>query len=508
MRVLLDTNIIIYREASRVPRKDIGVLFRWLDQLHYDKCVHPETIEEIRRHQDQAVVSAFEAKVQNYHQLKTLTPDTPEIDSLRTKYDHTSNDHIDTSILSEVYGGRVDALITEDRKIHQKAIELGIYERVFTIDAFLEKVTAENPDLADYRILSVKKEYFGNINVEDSFFDSFRDDYDGFNEWFNRKSDEITYLCISDKGEVVAFLYLKREGEDENYSDIDPVFRPAKRLKIGTFKVTSNGYKLGERFLKIIFDNALLFKVDEIYVTLFDRTFEHNSLTALLCDWGFKNHGLKRTKDGDEIVLVRGFSESANKNNPCLTYPHISRNTRKFIVPIYPDYHTELFPDSILKTESPLDFIDNRPNRNAISKVYISRSTERSMEAGDIIIFYRTASGGPAYYTSVATTIGVVQTVITNIASESQFIELCRKRSVFTDNELSKHWNYSRNNRPFIVNFLYVYSFPKRMNLKALIEAGIIQSTNDVPRGFSQINDSQFENLMEGSDAEQSLVID
>jgi len=28
-----------------------------------------------------------------------------------------------------------------------------------------------------------------------------------------------------------------------------------------------NGFKLGERFLKIVFDNALQQKVDEIYVT-------------------------------------------------------------------------------------------------------------------------------------------------------------------------------------------------------------------------------------------------
>jgi len=507
MRVLLDTNIIIHREASQVARKDIGVLFRWLDQLHYDKCVHPETIKEIRRHQDQAVVSAFEAKIQNYHQLKTLAPKPPEIEAIESKYDHSPNDRIDTLILNEVYGGRVDALITEDRKLHQKANELGIFERIFTIDAFLEKVIAENPQLADYQVLSVKKEYFGNINVEDNFFDSFRSDYPHFDEWFNGKSDEIAYICKSENDEIVAFLYLKQEGTDENYSDIAPVFRPAHRLKIGTFKVTFNGYKLGERFLKIIFDNALLFKSEEIYVTLFDHTFEHSSLAALLCDWGFHNYGFKRTNAGTEIVLVRGFAASADTNNPCLTYPKISLKTRKFIVPIYPTYHTELFPDSILRTESPLDFIENKPNRNAISKIYISRSIERSICPGDIIIFYRTASGGPAYYTSVATTIGVVQAVIENITLESQFINLCRKRSVFTDDELRKHWNYSHS-RPFIVNFLYIYSFPKRMNLKELIEAGIIQSTDSVPRGFEQISNSQFERLMEGSNAAQGLVID
>ena len=69
------------------------------------------------------------------------------------------------------------------------------------------------------------------------------------------------YVCTSDAGEIVAFLYLKREGADEDYSDIEPPFKRAQRLKIGTFKVVSNGYKLGERFLKIVFDNALRYSV-------------------------------------------------------------------------------------------------------------------------------------------------------------------------------------------------------------------------------------------------------
>jgi hypothetical protein len=70
------------------------------------------------------------------------------------------DDRIDTSVLAEVAGDRVDVLITEDRNLHKKAARLGLASRVFTIDAFLEKVTAENPALADYKVLSVKKVLF------------------------------------------------------------------------------------------------------------------------------------------------------------------------------------------------------------------------------------------------------------------------------------------------------------------------------------------------------------
>lgn len=509
MRVLLDTNIIIHREASRVVVPEIGTLFNWLDRLHYEKYVHPLSIQEIERHQDPNVVYTFKAKIKSYNILRTQAPETSEIQAIRVKYDKTENDSVDTSLLKEVYSQRLDIFITEDRDIHKKANELGIPERVFTIDAFLEKVVAENPRLVDYRVLAVKKEHFGNIDIQDSFFDSFKEDYQGFELWFKRKSEEIAYICTSQDGRLLAFLYVKPENEDEDYSDIFPQFRPMKRLKIGTFKVIANGYKLGERFLKIVFDNALNFNVNEIYVTLFEKTEDQQRLIRLLQDWGFSHHGTKHSGNGDELVYVRDFSPRADINRPNLTYPYFSRRTRKFIVPIYPEYHTELFPDSYLRTESPADFIENRPNRNAISKVYISRSHERNLHSSDVIVFYRTAAANQAaYYSSVATTVGVIQNIVTNIPNEDVFIELCRKRSVFSDKELRRHWNYYPNYHPFIVNFLYVLSFTEgnRLNRQALLELNIIPK--EPPRGFVRLSDAAFQTLMERSHADMRLVVD
>ena len=60
------------------------------------------------------------------------------------------------------------------------------------------------------------------------------------------------------------------------------MFSPKKRLKIGTFKVISNGLRLGERFVKIIFDNALKNHVQEIYVTIYDKRSEQKRLIELL----------------------------------------------------------------------------------------------------------------------------------------------------------------------------------------------------------------------------------
>ncbi|WP_219905039.1 EVE domain-containing protein [Arcticibacter pallidicorallinus] len=283
---------------------------------------------------------------------------------------------------------------------------------------------------------------------------------------------------------------------DENYADINPPFKRKRRLKIGTFKVTSNGYKLGERFLKIIFDNALKQKVEEIYVTIFDKRQEQVRLIKLLEEWGFNFHGTKTTVNGDEVLFVKKFVKGkADPANPKKTYPFLQWDSSFFIVPIYPEYHTELFPDSMLRTESAMDFVENKPHRNAVSKVYISRSYERRLDPGDLIVFYRT--GG--VYGGVATTVGIVESVVTDIPDEATFVALCRKRSVFTDDELKEHWNFKKNNRPFIVNFLYSFSYAKRPTLKWLNEKGIIPNVLDMPRGFRRISKEDFITIAEYS---------
>lgn len=509
MRALLDTNIVIHREASRILNVDIGVLFRWLDKGKYIKCVHPVTVKEIEKNSNQETVDTLGVKLASYEILKTVTPLRPEVLAVSDKIDVNENDKNDTILLNEVYSERIEFLITEDKKIHKKAELLGIADRVFKIDSFLEKVVSENPDLVDYKVLSVTKKLFGEINLSDSFFDSFKEDYAGFEKWFLKKSDETAYITIN-KGNILSFLFLKVEDKNENYSDLTPVFTPKRRLKIGTFKVISNGVRLGERFMKIIFDNAIQYKVDEIYVTIFDKREEQKRLISLLEDWGFVLFGTKNTINGTELVYVRDFSPSFNLNNPKLTFPYFSKNTNIFMIPIYPDYHTELLPDSILTTESPYDFVENEPHRNAISKVYICRSIEKNINKGDIIVFYRTAaSGRSAYYTSVITTIAIAEGKITDIADENDFILKCRKRSIFSDNGLREYWNWKPNFRPFIINFLYTHSFPtgKRINRQRLLDLGILTGAENEIRGLKRITKEQFELILKETDTNESIII-
>ncbi len=186
-------------------------------------------------------------------------------------------------------------------------------------------------------------------------------------------------------------------------------------------------------------------------------------------------------------MYVRKFTKTADRKNPRITFPWISTEGSVYTIPIRPEYHTELFPDSILRTESPDDFIENEPHRNAISKVYVSHSLERNLISGDVIVFYR--SGG--IYKGVGTTVGIVETVVRDILDANHLIQICKRRTVLSDEELQKYWNRFPRNRPFVINFLYAYSFKKRITLKELLDKKILPNMEAV----KTINKMQWESF-------------
>lgn len=501
MKALLDTNIIIHREANKIASQDIGILYRWLDRGQYTKCIHSATIAEVKKNPNKETVDLFLVKLESYEVIEIPSPLQDEVKTVSEQFDTTDNDKVDTVLLNEVFVGRVDILITEDKKIHKKAQELGIQDKIFTIDSFLEKIFAEHPELVNYKVLNVQKLKFGKIDLNDTFFNSLKEDYAGFDKWFIKKYDEEAYITInSNNGMLLSFLYLKVEDENENYSNINPQFSLKRRLKIGTFKVISNGFRLGERFMKIIFDNALKNHVQEIYVTVYDKRPEQRRLIDLLEQWGFVLWG---TKGEGELVYVRDFSPKFDIENLKVCFPYISKGKNAYIVPIYPEYHTELLPDSILNTESPEEFIEDFPHRNCINKVYVSRAMEPHPSVGDILVFYRT--GG--YYKSVVTTIGEVLEVKTNFQDENDFILYCRKKSVYPEQALRDMWRYSTR-KPFVVNFLYIYSIPHRINMKELIDLKVLLGVNDAPRGFKPITKEQFEIILKETRSDESFIID
>lgn len=133
------------------------------------------------------------------------------------------------------------------------------------------------------------------------FFNDLKKNYNGFENWFNKKTSEDAY-CYKKNNKLLALLFLKiEEIGDDNYSDIVPKMKLNRKLKISTFKVDVEHKKIGERFMKIIFDQARLLLVDEIYVTIFDNDEKKKKLIAYFEFFGFEYFG---KKNGKELVYI------------------------------------------------------------------------------------------------------------------------------------------------------------------------------------------------------------
>jgi hypothetical protein len=121
---------------------------------------------------------------------------------------------------------------------------------------------------------------FTDVNLNDPFFDSLKNQYKEFSDWFTKKANEFVYVVDDENiGGIRGFLYLKIE--EGKIGDVDPPLKPARRLKVGTLKIVAHGTKLGERVIKKIFDHAIQERVEEIYVTVFDT---HESLIKLFLE--------------------------------------------------------------------------------------------------------------------------------------------------------------------------------------------------------------------------------
>lgn len=112
MKVLLDTNIIIHREASKVIEHEIGQLFNWLDKLHHEKYIHPITISEIETYKNKQVVKSFSIKLDSYNQIKHQLPFSEKVADISSELDTNNNDVNDTHLLNEIFEGRINLLIT------------------------------------------------------------------------------------------------------------------------------------------------------------------------------------------------------------------------------------------------------------------------------------------------------------------------------------------------------------------------------------------------------------
>ncbi|WP_370931090.1 GNAT family N-acetyltransferase [Bartonella sp. DGB1] len=342
---------------------------------------------------------------------------------------------------------------------------------------------------------NLEYKYFADVDLYDKFFDSLKEDYPGFEDWFNRKSKEKAFVLYGKENKVVGFMYLKNE------KDIDPKIIPPLKgeniLKVGTFKFIPEGTGRGEKFIKKILDKAIEDNHDMVYLTVFEK---HDYLIRLFEKYGFLKHGKKE----NELVYARNMKKIYN--DILLDYPYIKTNSKKYHLAIFPKYHSRLFPDSLLKTEPP-DIVKDESHSNSIHKIYISAINDlQNLKKGDIIAIYRTCEDGQrAAYTSVTTSVCVVEEVRTreSFADLNDYLKYCSKYSVFSEEELK--FFFRAEQYKYVIKFTYNVALKKRLIRKTLLEK--VGLARDVYWGFFEIKDEDFKKIIELSETNENYFI-
>ena len=378
-----------------------------------------------------------------------------------------------------------------------------------------QKVVEKPADELTYKIrnnqesrpMDLQVQRFSDIDLNDSFFDSLRASYPEFNEWYNKKAAAgATAYCYYVDNELKDFLYLKIE--EEELSDLTPALPAKKRLKVGTFKVDNDNRHTtrGERFMKKIMDMAIAEDVDEIYVTMFP-TEELQGLIRMFEKFGFSHIADKPHEGGNaEYVLIKDMTTHVDDFK--LDYPFVKKaSSNKYVLSIVPEFHTHLFPDSILKNEKKYDLIQDVSETNSIYKIYLCWMQDtRNLKAGDKLIIYRTSDEeGKAYYRSVCTSVCTVCEVKTyrDFENEEEFIKYTNRYSVFKEHELRRWYKYKNNF--IVIKMVYNIAFTKKViNMVMKEQVGL----NPKYWGFFKLTDAQFDKLLELGEIDERYIID
>ena len=124
IRLLLDTNIIVYRESDNVYKENIGDLFNIIDNSpEMIKFIHPIIKKELLQNIYDKKRDLLIERLKCYNMLEKVSSHVnPEIMKITSAINKDENDVIDDIILNEIYNGNAEILITEDKKIKYKLL--------------------------------------------------------------------------------------------------------------------------------------------------------------------------------------------------------------------------------------------------------------------------------------------------------------------------------------------------------------------------------------------------
>lgn len=490
-RILLDTNMLIYLLDNEVLDDKVAKITKSLyDSDKYSIVIHPKTLTETDKIKDEKKKSIFKSKLNVYNIIDNPPRITDEFNNLVGI--KNENDKIDNEMLYAVYKNCVTFLITNDKELVKKGKKLNLSERVLSIDDAL-KIFKEDEKVIIQTPVFIKQEYLYNLNLEDEFFTSLRMDYKEFDKWFESKqrNNFQAYVTQDQQNKVTSFLMLKEEDKDEDYSSFDTPLKPAKRLKVATFKVADTGKKIGECFIKIMTKEAIEKNIDEIYVTTFER---QESLIYLLKQYGFKLVTYKNTPKSDgtterEAIFIKNIKDKKG-------YPFVQLDNQDiFIIPVQPKYHKLLFEEAESEFQISIDDTQGiNTSANAIKKAFISNAKIKKIKPNDILLFYA------SHDKKAITTLGIVETTWNKFESQEEIFNIVRKRTAYNEDELQ----YVTSLDSLVIMFKHYITFNNPITYDFLLDNGIVNGYIQAP---ISINKNDLEKIIiEGNSKEMFSI--
>ena len=413
-----------------------AVLIRLASEQGHTLLVHPATRDDLLEGRDLERRQQRLAELDKYPMLveSRITRSLIERAGNSTP---GSNDHRDLRLLAALDGHAATYLISQDTRLRRRARRTGLRDATLTIDeaiALLEGLRPETleppPHVAEVPAYA--------LDIEQDVFNSLREEYaPGFDLWLDKVREDSGHricLVVNDENEQYAALAILKEEVDCDYEFNAPV------LKISTFKVAAHhaGAKYGELLLKSIFMLAARRRLFTLYVEIFQK---HDLLIDLFEVFGFQQ-SLYRTSRG-ELVLFKDLRlpEDDSPFAPLAFHvrfgpPAIQTTARSFIVPIIPQWHQTLFPDSPIRpaySQLPLPGLgiesDNHPSGNALRKAYLCHSNTQALEPGDTLFFYR------SHDLQVVTAVGVVESTLRS-GDPQEIMTFVGRRTVYRPDEI------------------------------------------------------------------------
>lgn len=470
--ILIDTNIVIYREDDDILDEKIQRLFKILEKPEFYFFIHENSFIDINNDKNESRRKVVLSKMNSYPILETKYnfKDDQKFNNIVGSSD-TSNDYVDNSLLYSLLKGESTFLITNDNEIHKKAKKLdtlheNLSERVLNISEALDYFKESFPR-SPYNITIGTMDH---LDIGDPIFDKLKKDYEGFEDWFKLKQSAkrgCLYYCNQDNSLGALLIY--KPHENEKIELIDKVLPYKNRLKIATMIVTFEGYKIGEFFLKWIINYSLSNNISELYLTHFIEG-KDDSLVYLIEEYGFVFEGYNSlgeaiyTKSLNVKECEKKIQKEINQDTPIELakkyYPYFydGPEVNKIIVPITDKYHEKLF---LSKSQQSTLFNDITVARNTIKKAYLSK-TSTNINIGDILLFYQTHNN------QGISEIGVVESSHRNLTLDD-IIKTVGKRSVFSQEELK---NFEDRNS--VLLFIHSMEFNK-IESKELVNLGLIK---------------------------------